>query len=137
MAFLAFDKSCFPTSLFVACGHQMSCGIADFLTHKEGGCRAPQVSIVIPVLSSKSLLDAGGRSGRSSVCVCESLSRVQLLATLWTVARQAPLSMGFSRQEYWSGLPLGVSPSPTRMGKLRVVCGARAELTVSGAMCSP
>ena len=32
-------------------------------------------------------------------------SHVRLLATLWTVARQAPLSMGFSRQEYWSGLP--------------------------------
>ena len=30
---------------------------------------------------------------------------VQLFATPWTVARQAPLSMGFSRQEYWSGLP--------------------------------
>ena len=33
------------------------------------------------------------------------LSRVQLFATPWTVARQAPLSMEFSRQEYWSGLP--------------------------------
>ena len=33
------------------------------------------------------------------------LSHVPLFATLWTVARQAPLSMGFSRQEYWSGLP--------------------------------
>ena len=32
-------------------------------------------------------------------------SRVQLFATLWTVAYQAPLSMGFSREEYWSGLP--------------------------------
>ena len=32
-------------------------------------------------------------------------SRVQFLVTLWTVARQAPLSMGFSRPEYWSGLP--------------------------------
>ena len=30
---------------------------------------------------------------------------VQLLVTLWTVARQGPLSMGFSRQEYWNGLP--------------------------------
>ena len=40
-----------------------------------------------------------------SVCVCvRSLSRVQLFATLWTVASQAPLSMGFSRQEYWNGL---------------------------------
>ena len=32
-------------------------------------------------------------------------SRVQLFVTPWTVALQAPLSMGFSRQEYWSGLP--------------------------------
>ena len=35
----------------------------------------------------------------------KSVSRVQLFATLWTAAYQAPLSMGFSRQEYWSGLP--------------------------------
>ena len=33
------------------------------------------------------------------------LSCIELFATLWTVARQAPLSMAFSRQEYWSGLP--------------------------------
>ena len=37
--------------------------------------------------------------------VCWSLSHVQLFATLWTVAHQAPLFMGFFRQEYWSGLP--------------------------------
>ena len=37
------------------------------------------------------------------------LSRVRLLATQWTAAYQAPRSMGFARQEYWSGLPL---PSP-------------------------
>ena len=36
----------------------------------------------------------------------KSLSRVWLLATPWTSAYQAPLSMGFSRQEYWSGVPL-------------------------------
>ena len=41
--------------------------------------------------------------------VLSCFSRVQLLATLWTVAHQASLSMGFSRQEYWSGLPF---PSP-------------------------
>ena len=35
----------------------------------------------------------------------KSLSRVWLLATSWTAAHQAPLSMGFSRQEHWSGLP--------------------------------
>ena len=39
----------------------------------------------------------------------KSLSRVRLLATPWTAAYQASPSMGFSRQEYWSGLPL---PSP-------------------------
>ena len=39
----------------------------------------------------------------------KSLSRVLLFATPWTVAHQAPSSMGFSRQEYWSGLPF---PSP-------------------------
>ena len=39
------------------------------------------------------------------MCVCESLSRVRLFATPWTVACQDPLSMEFSRQEYWSGLP--------------------------------
>ena len=36
----------------------------------------------------------------------KSLSRVQLVVTPWTAAYQAPLSMGFSRQEYWSGVPL-------------------------------
>ena len=39
----------------------------------------------------------------------QSPNRVWLSVTLWTVARQVPLSMGFSRQEYWSGLPF---PSP-------------------------
>ena len=39
----------------------------------------------------------------------KSLSRVRLFATPWMVAYQAPLSMGFSKQEYWSGLPF---PSP-------------------------
>ena len=36
-------------------------------------------------------------------------SYVQLFATLWTVAHETPLSMGFSREEYWNGLPF---PSP-------------------------
>ena len=45
----------------------------------------------------------------------KSLSRVRLFATPWTVAHQAPPSMGFSRQEYWSGVPfpsLGALPDP-------------------------
>ena len=42
----------------------------------------------------------------------KSLSPVRLLATPWTAVYQAPLSMGFSRQEYWSGMPL---PSPNQV----------------------
>ena len=42
-------------------------------------------------------------------CNAESLSRVWFFATPWTVAHQAPLSLGFFRQEYWSGL---LFPSP-------------------------
>ena len=48
-------------------------------------------------------------------CMLSCFSHVQLLATLWTVAHQAPLSMRFSRQEYWSRLPcppLGDLPDP-------------------------
>ena len=44
----------------------------------------------------------------------KSLSCVRLLATPWTAAYQAPLSMGFSRQKYWSGVPL-----PSLKGKIK------------------
>ena len=47
----------------------------------------------------------------------KSLSRVRLLATPWTAAHQAPSSMGFSRQEYWSGLPL---PSPRNKSEVYI-----------------
>ena len=49
--------------------------------------------------------DGGARKGKK----VKLLSHVQLFATPWTVAHQAPPSMAFSRQEYWSGLPF---PSP-------------------------
>ena len=64
------------------------------------------------------------------VCVCvyaHQLSHVKLFATPWPVACQAPLSMGFPRQEYWSGLPFpppgdlpdpGIEPvSPALVGR--------------------
>ena len=61
------------------------------------------------MLNSNPQCDCIWRYGAfKEVCVCAVLSHfscVQLFATLWTVARQAPLSMGFSRQEYCSGLP--------------------------------
>ena len=45
------------------------------------------------------------------MCVCV-LSHVQLFMTPWTVAHWAPLSMEFSRQEYWSGLPFSAPGDP-------------------------
>ena len=45
-------------------------------------------------------------SPRGRLCVCvKLLSRVHLFVTPWTADSQAPLSMGFSREEYWTGLP--------------------------------
>ena len=59
----------------------------------------------------------------------KSLSRVPLLVTPWTAAYQAPLSMGFSRQEYWSGVPLS---SPTRpMGDHQVKTAAYQDFSGS------
>ena len=49
------------------------------------------------------------------MCVLSNFSHVRLCVTRWTVAHQAPLSMGFPRQEYWNGLlcpPLGDLPDP-------------------------
>ena len=71
----------------------------------------------------------------------EALSYVQLFTTLWTVAHQAPLSMGFSRQEYWSGLllpPPGDLPDPgiepvSRIGRqLLYPLSCRVTVTLLG-----
>ena len=60
----------------------------------------------------------------------KSLSRVRLFATPWTVAYQTPLSMGFSRQECWSGVPL---PSP----KLYSATAATKSLQSCPTLCDP
>ena len=59
----------------------------------------------------------------------KSFSRVRLLATPWTTAYQAPPSMGFSRQEYWSGVPL---PSP-----ISLVAAAAKSLQSCPTLCDP
>ena len=58
----------------------------------------------------------------------KSLSRVQLFVTPWTVAYQAPQSMGFSRQEYWRGLPF---PSPGDLPDPGIEPGSPALETVT------
>ena len=79
---------------------------------------------ISPHLSSSLCLSAA----RVCVCVCvcaQSLSCIRLFATLWTVACQAPLSIGFPRQGYWSRLPFpspgdlpdpGIEPTSTGLG---------------------
>ena len=63
---------------------------------------------------------AGSRDRAGQV---KSLSRVRLFATPWTVAYQASLSMGFSRQEYWTGLPF---LSPGNLPDPRIKLGSPA-----------
>ena len=71
----------------------------------------------------------------NDACVLSCFSRVQLCVTPWTVARQAPLSMGFSRQEYWSGLPFpppGDLPDPgIEPASLKLPALARGFFTTS------
>ena len=55
----------------------------------------------------------------------KSLSRVWLLATPWTAAHQAPPSRGFSRQEYWSGLPFQCLEHINRASILKKNCGVK------------
>ena len=77
--------------------------------HMEGGREQSRRICVLLQLT------AYPRSILELALMLSHFSRVQLFATPWTVARQAPLSMGFSRQEYWSGFlcsPPGVRLNP-------------------------
>ena len=70
----------------------------------------------------------------TSMCVrvvtqwCQLLSGVQFFVTAWTIARQAPLSMEFSRLEYWNGLPF---PTPGDLPDPRIEPGSPAVQAVS------
>ena len=78
------------------CNAVLFLNISRLLQHQWHGAQVPWAAQPGPVVT----------------CSCPlplSCSCVRLFATPWTVACQAPLSMGFSRQEYWSGLPF---PSP-------------------------
>ena len=64
----------------------------------------------------------------------KSLSRVRLLVTPWTAAFQAPLSMGFSRQEYWSGVPLTSLIHPWACYKSSFILQCHRLFTLSGTL---
>ena len=79
----------------------------------------------------------------NTMCMCWAVlrcfSRVRLVATLWTIARQAPLSMQFSRQGYWSGLPCppprNLSDPGIKLVSLVSPALAGGFLTTWGAQC--
>ena len=92
-------------------------------THCQWKCKVPAELNLLPKwerIKSQSLSFYGPFISTEHISPCmasevNSLSRARLFATPWTVARQAPLSTGFSRQEYWSGLPFpstGDLPNP-------------------------
>ena len=76
-----------------------------------------------------SLIELLSSSYTLHACVLSCFSHVQIFVTLWTVANQAPLSTGFSRQEYWSGLPCpppGDLPDPgIEQASLNISCFSR------------
>ena len=88
----------------------LSIFVAERLSHFQTWAIMNEAAINIPihVVWWAKPLSSARYCYRLNVCVC-MLSCVWLFATPWTIAHQAPLSVGFSRQEHWSGLP---SPSP-------------------------
>ena len=83
---------------------------------------SPPGSPVPGVLQARTLEWAAisfSNAGKWKVKV-KSLSRVQPSATPWTAAHQAPLPIGFSRQEYWSGVPLSSPPSMATSPKIGI-----------------
>ena len=80
-----------------------------WLFHSPGDLPNPMIEPRSPALQADSLLFEPPGKPPVSICVCYLFSCVQLFMTPGTVVCQPPLSMGFSRQEYWSGLPF---PSP-------------------------
>ena len=77
--------------------------------HPSQGKDAAEVTEAQRIFATPSMLSCQDNMKPGVFCMLSHFSCVRLFATLWTVAHQAPLSMGFSRQEYWWGLPV---PSP-------------------------
>ena len=86
-------------------------------------------SCVPTFLMMSKLLTEVARLGHCDQCMLSHFSCVQLYTTLWTVACQASLSMGSSRQEYWSGLPC---PPPGDLPDTRVELASLTSPALAG-----
>ena len=82
------------------------------MTDSEHMKNAERVTLLLKVLAPTPFYTCNHL--RLSYVRAQLLSCLQLFTTLWTVAHRVPLFMGFSRQEYWSGLPF---PSPLCVGE--------------------
>ena len=70
------------------------------------GSSQPRDRILVSCIAGRVFTsESPGKPSRMLLLLLSRFSRVKLCVTLWTAAHQAPLSMGFSSQEYWSGLP--------------------------------
>ena len=109
------SRSFLMSQLFTSGGHYWCFNFSIRPSSEHSGLISVTVSHWIILTHRIMETDSAGRVAKEQLprkhymYVCYSLSRVGLFVTLRTVAHQAPLSMGFSRQEYWSGLPF---PSP-------------------------
>ena len=93
--------------------------VSDLLSTYSYMCRPKKSRLLDTSPAKMSLFGIGVRT-----CVLNCFSRVRLLVTPWTIAQEARLSIGFSRQEYWSGLPF---PSPLESAEN---CNFRPATTV-------
>ena len=101
--FPSLGPICFPSSLLLLLSHVSLCP-----TQCKSIDGSPPGSLVPGILQARTLewVDISFSNAWKWKVKVKSLSRVQLFVTPWTEAHKAPPPMGFSRQEYWSGLPL-------------------------------
>ena len=115
-----------PGHLWRPCSMAATTSAGEYWSIPSGFSQRPTATLgecdsLVPSRCLEKKLASPGRKFHLPLCVLSHFSRVQLFVIPWTVARQAPLSMGFSRQEYWSGLPFsppgnlpdpGIRPAP-------------------------
>ena len=106
LSFFSLTRVVFLSQFNHSSGVQSRQSAAHSRGSREQGCGGCPFSLLLASLACP----LPGPSLQPALLLhAQSLSRVQLFATPWTIPHQAPLSMGFPRQEYWSGLPF---PSP-------------------------
>ena len=124
----------------------LSCSLAKHFTHslQKDQTSVSSCWIQLPIWKTEGQENMLDYAENMCACVLSHFSLVQFFETLWTVAHQAPLSMGFSRQEDWSGLPCllpgdlpnpGIKPtslmSPGLVGRFFTTCATWEAYTES------